>query len=191
MGNAHSKIMPLKIIIFTVLMFLTTINVNADADSIWLLVDTQQLKLSVKSGESTLMQFDNISIGRNGAGFKTKRGDDTTPLGKYKISWINRKSPFNLFYGFNYPSRENIQTALNKGLVNKKTYQQVINAHNNDKTPPQNTPIGGRLGIHGLGNADEKIHKSMNWTHGCIALTNEQIIKLDKFIKENTIVVVK
>lgn len=195
MKNTHPEIMLLKILIYFFLTFPMAISVNADtdvnADGIWLLVDTQQLELSVKSGEETLIHFDNIAIGRNGSGFKSKRGDDTTPLGKYKVSWINRKSRFNLFYGFNYPSRENIQNALEKGLVNKKTYQQVISAHNNDKTPPQNTPIGGMLGIHGLGNADMKVHKTLNWTHGCIALTNEQIIILDKFIKENTIVVVK
>ena len=36
--------------------------------------------------------MENISIGRNGAGFKQRRGDDVTPLGDYKIGWINEKS---------------------------------------------------------------------------------------------------
>ena len=160
-------------------------------EDIWLLVDTQQLELSVKSGEKTLMSFPNISIGRNGSGFKQKRGDDITPLGKYRISWINRKSRYNIFYGFNYPSIDNVNTAIKKGLINRKTYQTIVRAHNSRNIPPQNTPLGGMIGIHGLGKGEEKIHEAMNWTHGCIALNNEQILKLDKLIKKNTIVVVK
>ncbi|MCU7834435.1 MAG: L,D-transpeptidase [gamma proteobacterium symbiont of Taylorina sp.] len=161
------------------------------AENVWLLVDTKKLELSVKLGNTTLMHFSNISIGRNGAGFKHKRGDDITPLGAYKISWINKKSRYHFFYGFNYPSIENVQIALNKGLVDKRVFNQIIKAHKQNQTPPQNTPLGGMIGIHGLGRADKTIHETMNWTHGCIALNNEQIIKLDKLIKKNTIVIVK
>jgi len=160
-------------------------------DGIWLLVDTQKLELDVKLGDTTLVRFENIAIGRNGSGFKKKRGDDTTPLGKYKISWFNRKSRYKYFYGFNYPSIENVYQAFTEGLVDKKTYQRVMKAHKNQQVPPQNTPLGGMIGIHGLGGADRKIHESMNWTHGCIALTNEQIIQLDTWIKKDTVVVVK
>ena len=177
-------------IIFTFFLLLSSHAFSAN-DGIWLLVDTQKLKLDVKLGNVTLVSFDNISIGRNGSGFKHKLGDDITPKGKYKISWTNRRSRYHVFYGFNYPSRENAQQALKQGLIDKKTYSSVINAHNNNRVPPQNTPLGGLIGIHGLGRGDKNIHKTMNWTHGCIALTNEQINKLDTWIKNDTIVVVK
>ena len=160
-------------------------------DDIWLQIDTKKLELEVKLADVTLVKYSNIAIGRNGSGFKRKRGDDITPIGKYRISWINRKSRYHLFFGFNYPSVENVQQALNKGLVDRKTYSKVIRAHNNDQVPPQNTPLGGLIGIHGLGRGDINIHKTMNWTHGCIALTNEQINNLDKLIKKDTIVIVK
>lgn len=160
-------------------------------DDIWLLIDTQKLELEVKLGDVTLVKFSNISIGRNGSGFKNKRGDDITPLGKYKISWINRKSRYNLFFGFNYPSVENAKQALQKGLVDKKNFTKIIRAHKNNQVPPQNTSLGGLIGIHGLGRGDKKIHKIMNWTHGCIALTNKQINNLDALIKKGTIVIVK
>ncbi len=176
------------LVIFLIFIFSP---LSSFAENNWILIDTQKLELSVKSGENTLSSFSNISIGRNGAGFKKRRGDDITPLGTYKIDWINRKSRYNLFYGFNYPSKENAHTALKKGLVNKQAYNDIINAHNHQQTPPQNTSLGGMIGIHGLGRGDKKIHEAMNWTHGCIALNNEQILILDKLIKENTIVVVK
>ena len=179
-----------KHIFFALFLSIFTLPLQA-AEEIWLLVDTKKQELEVKLGNTTLVSFSNISIGRNGAGFKHKRGDDITPLGKYKISWINRKSRYHLFYGFNYPSKENIQEALKKNLVDKKTYSRVINAHNHNQVPPQNTPLGGMIGIHGLGRGDKTIHETMNWTHGCIALNNKQINKLDTLIKKDTIVVVK
>ena len=173
-----------------ILLLLCSISVHAQ-EGIWVLIDTQKLELEVKLEDITLVKYPNISIGRNGSGFKRKLGDDTTPLGTYKVGWINRKSRYNLLFGFNYPSVENVNEALKKGLVNKKTYSRVINAHKHNQVPPQNTSLGGRIGIHGLGRGDKTIHETMNWTHGCIALTNEQIKNLDKLIKKDTIVVVK
>ena len=58
------------------------------------------------------------------------------------------------------------------------------------QTPPQNTALGGYIGIHGLGNRDPAIHKKMNWTDGCIALTDEQIEQLAQWIDVGTRVVI-
>lgn len=182
--------MRIKHLFFTFFLLLCSFSGHAQ-DEVWLLIDTKKLELDVKLANVTLVKYSNIAIGRNGSGFKQKRGDDTTPLGKYKISWINRNSQYHLFFGFNYPSVENVQQAFKKGLVDKKNYSRVIRAHKNNQVPPQNTPLGGLIGIHGLGRGDKKIHESMNWTHGCIALTNEQINNLDKLVKKDTIVVVK
>ncbi len=177
------------------LVFLVIINLivcNAMAsEGVWLLVDTQAMSLEVKRGQKTVEVFENISIGRNGAGFKEQRGDDVTPLGNYKIGWVNTKSTFRKFYGFNYPSKQNAQKALADGLISRKTFRTIERAHLRNRTPPQHTPLGGRLGIHGLGRANKNIHKNMNWTHGCIALTNAQIDRLGKWIKKGTVVRVK
>lgn len=160
-------------------------------DEVWLLVDTKKLQLEVKQGDKTIAVMENVAIGRSGAGFKQRVGDDVTPIGTYKIGWINNKSPFYRFYGFDYPSIENADEALLSGLLSKKAHSAIITAHEKDKVPPQNTTIGGRIGIHGLGKADESIHKMMNWTHGCIALTNEQIDKLEQWIGKGMLVKVK
>lgn len=176
--------------LIAILLTFTSISAHAEED-IWLLIDTQKLVLEVKLGNVTLVKYSNISIGRNGSGFKRKRGDDITPLGSYKIGWINRNSRYHLFFGFNYPSIENAQKALIKGLVTPKTFTKIAIAHKHNQVPPQNTPMGGLIGIHGLGRGDKEIHATMNWTHGCIALTNEQINNLDKLIKNGTKVIVK
>jgi murein L,D-transpeptidase YafK len=160
-------------------------------EKVWLLVDTSNLTLEIRKADKTIKTLRNIAIGRNGAGFKRKRGDDTTPIGTYKIGWINTKSSFYKFYGFDYPSVDNANEALLSGLLTKSKHSNIIKAHKKAKIPPQNTAIGGQIGIHGLGAGDEAIHKTMNWTHGCIALTNEQIDFLDKWIIEGTVVKVK
>ncbi len=150
----------------------------------WLLIDTKTKRLEVKQGNNILAIFDGIAIGRNGAGFKNKRGDNVTPIGMYKIGWINRKSPFRIFYGFTYPSVENAKTALEKKLINQYDYQTIIDAHQRNRIPPQHTSLGGRIGLHGLGRANKIIHQEMNWTHGCVAVTNKQIDALDRWIRQ-------
>jgi murein L,D-transpeptidase YafK len=174
-----------------ILLLLTSAASATAGDDIWLLVDTQTLTLQVKKGYQTVDVFNNIAIGQSGAGFKQRRGDRVTPLGIYHIAWINNKSPFRRFFGFDYPSKENAHDALMKGLIDLRDYQRILVAHQQGKTPPQNTPLGGQLGIHGLGRADPLIHQMTNWTRGCIALTNEQIDRLSSWIGKDTVVVTK
>lgn len=161
------------------------------AEGVWLLVDTQKMQLEVKRGNRTIKVLRDISIGRSGAGFKEQSGDDITPLGKYRIGWINNNSPYYRFFGFTYPSVDNAAMALKEGLIDGKTYNRIVNKHIKDEVPPQDTELGGLIGIHGLGNADEQIHKLINWTHGCIAVTNEQIDQLSRLIGKGTWVKVK
>jgi murein L,D-transpeptidase YafK len=164
--------------------------VNAD-DDVWLLVDTKALAIEVKKGQHTLETINDIAIGQGGAGFKSHRGDNVTPFGSYRIGWVGEKSNFRRFFGLTYPSTEDAQKALEQGVINKVAYNSIITAHRFHQVPPQNTPLGGRIGIHGLGRADEKIHKSMNWTHGCIALTNGQIDHLSQWMDKGMVVKIK
>ncbi len=80
---------------------------------------------------------------------------------------------------------------MNKGLIDHKTYYRITDSHVKGEIPPQNTLLGGQIGIHGLGKADLKIHRLMNWTHGCIALTNQQIDILSRWVEIGTRVEVK
>jgi hypothetical protein len=80
---------------------------------------------------------------------------------------------------------------LKKGNIDVDTYDSIIKAHNNGQIPPQNTDLGGQIGIHGLGSANLSFHRSMNWTRGCIALTNDQIDQLSQWVEKGTLVTVK
>ncbi len=161
------------------------------ADDVWLLVDTKALTIEVKKGQQTLETLNDIAIGQGGAGFKSHRGDNVTPFGSYRIGWVGEQSNFRKFFGLTYPSAEDAEKALQEGVINLSAYNSIISAHRSHQVPPQNTALGGRIGIHGLGRADEKIHKSMNWTHGCIALTNGQIDHLSQWLDKGTVVKIK
>jgi murein L,D-transpeptidase YafK len=160
-------------------------------EDIWLLVDTSALTIQVKKGEKTIETINDIAIGQAGAGLKSHRGDNITPFGSYRIGWIGERSNFRKFFGLTYPSPEDAEFALHQGTINLATYNSIITAHRYHQVPPQNTPLGGRIGIHGLGRADAKIHKTMNWTHGCIALTNGQIDHLSQWVDTGTLVKIK
>jgi len=148
----------------------------------WLLVDTNAMQISVKRGEETLIVFDNIAIGQNGAGLKTERGDNITPKGEYKIGWVNSDSQFHLFYGLTYPSIADAENGLQNGVISQAEHDAIVLAQQNNQVPPQNTPLGGQVGLHGLGQANQEIHQAMNWTHGCVAMTNEQVDALSQWI---------
>lgn len=174
------------------LLFFGMFSVSVSAsDDTWLLVDTNELKIEVKKGERTVDTIADIAIGRGGAGYKTRRGDDITPYGDYRIGWIGQRSSFRKFFGLTYPNVQDARTALIKGIIDKKTFERIAEANENNQIPPQNTPLGGQIGIHGLGAANEKIHRSMNWTHGCIAMTNNQIDHLRRYVEPGMVVRIK
>ena len=161
--------------------------VNAHGD-IWVNVDTSNLTLSVMRGEKIEMVFDNISIGRYGASKARMMGDNRTPLGTFRIGWIKEPSRYYRFFVFDFPNREAADFALTENRISRETWQSIVNALDAGQFPPQNTPLGGYLGIHGLGHGDQKIHRQYNWTNGCIALTNTQIDQLSKWLKPGVLV---
>ncbi len=163
----------------------------ARPQGIWVHVDTSQQILTVFDGQTPKDVFKNIAIGQAGTTLSKQQGDDKTQLGRYRITWVNHKSRFRTFYGINYPSLEDADRALAEGRITKSTAKQIKNAHLQHKTPSQYTGLGGMLGIHGLGRADPDIHKRINWTHGCIALTNQQIDRLGQWVSIGTVVLIQ
>lgn len=178
-----------RIFILLILLGFSSI-ASAEAD-VWLQIDTNAETLKIKRGLKTLAILKHIAVGRKGVGYKLTEGDDITPLGQFKIGWINQDSHFRKFFGLNYPSASHAKKAFQQGQIDLISYKKIIYAHKNNKMPPQNTKLGGQIGIHGLGNANPNIHQSFNWTHGCIALTNRQIDFLSRWAQKGTRVEIK
>lgn len=163
----------------------------ADPEEIWVLVDTKELTLAVMEGESVVLQYDNIAIGSNGPTLAKLVSDETTPLGDFRINGINERSRYRLFLALDYPTMEHARRALEDGRLSPQEYAAVSNAWLAHRPPPQNTPLGGHLGIHGLGGGSEEIHGIVNWTDGCIAVTDEQIEELSELVGVGTRVSVR
>jgi len=163
----------------------------ATTADVWLAVDTEELNLAVMRGETELQVFENIAIGRNGAAESRKRGDETTPLGEFTITEIRRSKRFELFMAFNYPNLDHTERAFEEQRIDVDEYKTLREDLDQGTPPSQSTSLGGQLGIHGLGEGDLEVHKTINWTEGCIALTNEQLGELVDWVDVGTRVVVR
>lgn len=164
-------------------MLFISANLQADPE---ILIDTSNARLSVLENGKLLLQLDEVAIGRFGATAAKRLGDGMTPIGKYQVGWIKRNSRFHQFIGINYPAPADAKRGLSQGIIDQQTYNRIMTSHRQHQVPPQNTKLGGFLGIHGLGQADLTVHKDYNWTKGCIATTDEQLDELLNWIKEGT-----
>ena len=162
---------------------------QADGDS-WVMIDVAKQTLSIFQGDHIKQIFRNISVGRNGYTLDRHEGDGKTPLGVFHVAWINPNSRFHLFFGLDYPNQQYAEAALRHKLIDIDTYSEISRALYRGDLPPQDTPLGGHIGIHGIGHGNRRIHETTNWTEGCIALTNEQIDRLAHWITLGTKVVI-
>lgn len=111
-------------------------------------------------------EFD-AELGRNWVGDKRLKGDNATPEGMYKITkkLDGRKTKYYKALLIDYPNDEDIQQ-FNSEIANG--------------TLPRNAKIGGLIEIHGNGG------KGIDWTEGCIALTDKEMDAVYKIIRIGT-----
>jgi len=148
--------------------------------------------LFVKNGENVEKTYE-IALGRGGNGDKLEVGDNRTPIGTYRIVSFNDNSKFYFFMQLNYPNVKDAFYGLKRNLISRAEFDQIIDALRHGALPPQNTGLGGAIGIHGIGDETRKklrIHDALDWTEGCIALTNTEIQELRKYVKLGTRVVI-
>lgn len=155
-------------------------------------IHKRQRVLLVKHGSRVARRF-TAAIGRGGLGDKRIRGDNKTPLGVYYVTGFNEDSPFDLFIRLNYPSAKDGYFGLRRALISREQFDAILDAQRHDELPPQDTLLGGAIGIHGIGEENaERLHvqRFMDWTQGCIALTNREVRELRRFVDVGTPVVI-
>ena len=153
---------------------------------IWLDIDTRSSTLKVMDGDEPKLFFENIAIGRYGTTRDKRQGDNKTPLGQFTIAWVKESSRYHLFFGLDYPTLEYAYRGYLQGQISLDAWQEIREAVAAQRPPPQSTPLGGAIGIHGIGAGDIRFHQYFNWTNGCVALTNEQIDNLSKWVSIGT-----
>ncbi len=130
-------------------------------------VDKTARELSLYQG-SDLAGAWPVALGRGGpVGPKRAEGDLRTPEGWYSSS----DKPTSDYHGaiaIHYPNIEDADLALADGRIDAATRDQIATAIAAGERPPQQTPLGGEILIHGGG-------AGTDWTLGCIALADEDI----------------
>jgi murein L,D-transpeptidase YafK len=97
-----------------------------------------------------------ISLGLQPIGQKQREGDFRTPEGTYRLTRRNAQSDFFLAVQVSYPEASDIAIARKKGWA-----------------------PGGAIMVHGLPNIlkySRDRYLSTDWTDGCIALSNEDML---------------
>ncbi len=156
-------------------------------------ISKSKQELSIKQGDQTVKQF-RIAYGKGGKGTKRQLGDKKTPLGVYKIIKFKNDSKFYFFMQLDYPNLLDAWYGYKNKVISATEFKSIATAFKTKQAPPQDTQLGGYIGIHGLGETNGKklfIHNDYNWTEGCVALTNEQINDLRQYVEIGTKVVIK
>ena len=132
-----------------------------------------------------------VFLGSSPEGHKRTRGDNRTPEGNYRVIEKNPDSKFHRFITIDYPNVRDADLAYNEGRLSASQWVDILYASTKGVKPPWNTSLGGFLGIHGIGD-DEKFKLEligdMDWTNGCIALTNRDVEELFRRVPVGTLV---
>lgn len=129
------------------------LNLSSSSSVIVVIKDERILKV-LRNGR--VFKLYSVEFGKNPLSKKTKSGDLATPEGRYKITEKKGfgRTKYYLALLLNYPNEEDkkrFEEAKRKGLI------------------PKNAKIGGLIEIHGDGGL------GIDWTEGCVALSNEDM----------------
>ncbi len=159
--------MPRKILALFILTLLWQSSLQAGefpvADKVVIEKAERKLHL-VKDGER-FRTFD-IALGIRPVGDKQFEGDFKTPEGNYLLDMRNPHSDFFLSIHISYPNREDARLARSNGA----------------------NP-GGAIMIHGQPNTpkrSEAFYRTQDWTNGCIAVSNSDMIDIWLMTAGNT-----
>lgn len=133
------------------------------ADSV--LVVKSERKLYLLKAGRVLRSFD-ISLGLMPVGPKQREGDLRTPEGRYTLDDRNANSDYFLSIKVSYPSAEDRERARAQGV-----------------------DPGGQIMIHGLPNTpryDARRYHGWDWTDGCIAVANSDMVDIWLMTREST-----
>ena len=138
---------------------------KGSVDRILIEKSTRRLML-ISQGE--VLKSYKIALGGNPIGPKVRQGDNKTPEGTYVVDARNRDSRFHLSLHISYPNGRDKKRAKELGV----------------------SP-GGDIMIHGIKNGFSRVgdaHTGVDWTKGCIAVTDQEIDEIDKLAPNGTIV---
>lgn len=129
------------------------------------IIEKAARKLHLMLNGEAFRTFD-IALGIRPEGDKIKEGDFKTPEGTYYLDSRNKNSDFFLAIHVSYPDEEDRRQASQLGV-----------------------DPGGSIMIHGQPNVpsrSEAYYRTRDWTNGCIAVSNSDMIDIWLMTGENT-----
>jgi murein L,D-transpeptidase YafK len=158
-----------------------------------IIIDRHDYTLGIYE-DSVLIKNYRVSFGKSVLTPKTRAGDKATPVGVYRICKIYTTHKYHKFFQINYPNLEDGASALRKGWISQKEYNDIKFQYYYEGCTKFHNILGGDIGIHGIGELNY-IFKNLpfvfNWTNGSIAMSNENIDEIYSVIREGTEVVIK
>lgn len=137
-------------------------------DSIVVEKSTHRMSL-FKDGQ--LLRTYRVALGRGGPEPKAREGDARTPEGTYFIDRRNPRSCCHLALHISYPNAADVAAARARGV----SAGSDIEIH------------GLRRGLGRLG----RFHRVMDWTHGCIAVTDSEMEEIWRAVPDGTPIIIK
>jgi len=125
----------------------------------------------LQQGDQTLRKF-HIALGRNPGAGKLLRGDGRTPEGHYYVCEKRPQSRFRRFLAISYPNVDDAERAFERRLISANEWADIFFANQRREVPPWSTIMGGEVGIHGYGGRPPL---PIDWTQGCIAVSDRDI----------------
>jgi murein L,D-transpeptidase YafK len=157
-------------------MFVTLGMSDAEsANSMKIVVHKSTRLLELFRGEERLFCF-RCALGFQPLGNKEKEGDGKTPEGRFYVCVKNPNSSYYRSLGISYPNQHDAERGLRAGLIDRTAFANIQQAITAGKTPPWNTALGGQVFIHGRG-------AKRDWTFGCVALEDEDMLKLFEVVE--------
>jgi murein L,D-transpeptidase YafK len=132
-----------------------------------ILIEKQERRLTLLTKGEVIKTY-KIALGGNPIGPKERKGDNKTPEGTYIIDSRNGNSGYHLSLHISYPNAQDKKRARELGV----------------------SP-GGDIMIHGIKNGFAQVgasHAESDWTEGCIAVTNQEMEEIYKFVPNGTMV---
>ncbi|MGH7786954.1 MAG: L,D-transpeptidase family protein [Candidatus Binatia bacterium] len=145
-----------------------------------------QRKMELRQGDAVIREF-RVVLGREPRAGKEVQGDYRTPVGRYYISRKKPQSRFHRFLEISYPNIDDAERGYSRGLIDANQWADIFIANVHGQSPDSGTRLGGRVGIHGYGG---RPYLPIDWTQGCIAVSNEDIEFLYAFAPVGTPVLI-
>ena len=132
-------------------------------------------RLELYCGDALAARYE-TSLGFAPEGHKEREGDGRTPEGEYYVT-MKRRSRFHRSLQLNYPNIADADRGYAEGHIDQRQHRAIVRANLACGNPPQDTPLGSYIQIHGGGGGPEV----GDWTLGCVALEDAEIERVYEF----------